>query len=66
MSGRDLETTFGNSLRNLLYFFTYMVYHGISLKPWLDQRYFPMVAGDDLAILVLDLHGLLPLIREAI
>lgn len=55
MSGRDLETTFGNSLRNLLYFFTYMVYHGVSLKPWLDQRYFPMVAGDDLAILVLDL-----------
>lgn len=31
--------------------------HGISHYGWLDRRYFPMAAGDDLAILVRNGEG---------
>lgn len=41
-SGKDLSTTFGNTLRNLLYFYTYLITEGISEEPWKDERFFPI------------------------
>jgi len=53
-SGKDLETTFGNTYKNLCYFYTYMRYHRVSNECWIDDRIYCMASGDDLIVLIFD------------
>lgn len=49
-SGHSIRTTLGNTLRSLCYVWYYIKMSGVSEKPWNDERFFGMAAGDDVVL----------------